>query len=119
MYWQLQTSTDTLTCTKLCTHKRTCILQFCHAVFLALIDPITFSKTANAVPYGEPIEMEILLFLMDALNNKPVGGKRFSRQIAAHVVNVHYANVRCRDVVMSHEVGGVIYSPFIIEEAYL
>lgn len=55
-------------------YKRTCILQS-HAVFLALIDPITFSKTANAVPYGEPIEMEIQLFLMDALNNKPVGGK--------------------------------------------
>lgn len=55
-------------------YKRTCILQS-HAVFLALIDPITFSKTANAVPYGEPIEMEIQLFLMDALNNKAVGGK--------------------------------------------
>lgn len=36
-------------------------------VFLALIDPITLSKTASAVPYGEAIEMEIQLVLMDTL----------------------------------------------------
>lgn len=45
--------------------------------------------------------------------------KRFSRQIAAHVVNIHYGNVRFRDVVMSHEVGGVVDFPFIIEEPVL
>lgn len=39
-------------------------------------------------------------------------GEKFSQQIAAHVVKAHYGNVRCRDVVMSREVGGVIYSPF-------
>lgn len=32
------------------------------------MDPITLSKTANTVPYGEPIEMEIQLFLMDTLS---------------------------------------------------
>lgn len=36
--------------------------------FPALMDPITLSKTANTVPYGEPIEMEIQLFLMDTLS---------------------------------------------------
>lgn len=83
------------------------------------MDPITLSNTANTVPYGEPIEMVIQLFLMDTLPIINLWGERFSRQIAAHMVNVHYANVRCREVVMSHEVGGVIYSPFIMEEAFL
>lgn len=36
-------------------------------VFLALIDPITLPKTASAGPYGESIEMEIQLVLMDTL----------------------------------------------------
>lgn len=76
------------------------------------MDPITLSKTANTVPYGEPIEMVIQLFLMDTLSIINLWGERFSRQIAAHVVNVHYANARCGEVVMSHEVGGVMYSPF-------
>lgn len=83
------------------------------------MDPITLSNTADAVPYGEPIEMEIQLFLMDTLSIINLWGERFSRQIEAHVVNVHYANVRCREVVISHEVGGVIYSPFIMEEPSL
>lgn len=42
-----------------------------------------------------------------------------SRQIAAHVADVHYANVRCRDAVMSHKVGGGLYFPCIMEEAPL
>lgn len=36
-------------------------------VFLPLIDPITLSKTASTVPYGEAIKMEIQLVLMDIL----------------------------------------------------
>jgi len=114
MHWHIpltHTHTDTNRA-----HKRTWILQSL-AVFPALMDPITLSKTAQTEPYGEPIAMVIQLFLMDTL---PIinlwGGGGFSRQIAAHVVNVHYANLRCREVVMSHEVGGVIYSPFIMEE---
>lgn len=46
-------------------------------VFLALIDPITLSKTASAVPYGKSIEMEIQLVLMDTLaiiNLRVAGG---------------------------------------------
>lgn len=65
--------------------------------FPALMDPITLSKTANTVPYGEAIEMVIQLFLMDTLLIINLWGERFSRQISAHVVNVHYANVRCRE----------------------
>lgn len=45
-----------------------------------------------------------VIFNGHTLNNEPVG-ERFSRQIAAHVVKVDYANVRCREVVMSREVG--------------
>ena len=49
--------------------------------FPALMDPITLSKTANTVPYGEPIEMVIQLFLMDTLSimgvKDCVGGKIF------------------------------------------
>lgn len=36
-------------------------------IFLALIDAISLSKAASAVPYGEAIEMEIQLVLMDTL----------------------------------------------------
>lgn len=92
-------------------------------VFLALIDLITLSKTASAVPYGEAIEMEIQLVLMDTL---PIinlccegGWGGCSRQIAAHVADVHYANVRCKDAVMSHKVGGGFYFPCIMEETPL
>lgn len=38
------------------------------------------------------------------------GGRGGSRQIAAHVADVHYANLRCRDAVTSHKVG-VLYIP--------
>lgn len=72
------------------------------------MDPIILSKTANTVPYGEPIEMVIWLFLMDTLSIINLWGERFFKQIAAHVVNVHYVNARCREVVVYREVGGVI-----------
>lgn len=64
-----------------------------------------------------PIEMVIQLFLMDTLPIMNLWGERYSRQIAAHVVNVDYGNVRCREVGMPSEVEGVIYSPFIMDEA--
>lgn len=67
------------------------------------MDPITLSKTASTVPYGEPIVMVIQLFLMDTLSIMNLWGEGFSRQIAAHVANVDYANVGGRRVVMSHE----------------
>lgn len=97
-----QTSTDIHTNRAHKEHASSCLSRF----FAALIDPITLSKTANTVPYGEAIEMEIQLFLMGTLSIINLWGERFSRQIASHVVNVHYANVRCREVVMFHEVGG-------------
>lgn len=66
MQWHLQTLTHTFAHTE---HKRTCILLALAAGFFpALMDPITLSKTANTVPYGEPIVMVIQLFLMDTLS---------------------------------------------------
>lgn len=60
--------------------------------------------------------MEIQLVLMDTLpiTNLCCEGGWWggSRQIAAHVADVHYANVRCRDAVTSHKVGGALYSPY-------
>lgn len=52
-------------------------------VFLALIDPITLPKTASAGPYGESIEMEIQLVLMDtlAIINLCVGGGRWGGSV--------------------------------------
>lgn len=64
MHWHIpltHTHTDTNRA-----HKRTWILQSL-AVFPALMDPITLSKTAQTEPYGEPIAMVIQLFLMDTL----------------------------------------------------
>lgn len=82
------------------------------------MDPITLSKTASTVPYGEAIVMVIQLFLMDTLSIMNLWGERFSRQIASHVTNVNYANMRCRGVVMSREVGRHIYS-LIIEDFFV
>lgn len=73
------------------------------------MDPITLSKTASTVPYSEAIVMVIQLFLMDTLSIMNVWGERFSRQIASHVTNIDYANLRCREVVMSREVGRHVY----------
>lgn len=60
--------------------------------------------------------METQLVLMDTLaiiNLFCEGGGvgKCSRQIAAHVADVHYANMRCRDAVMSHKVGGWFIFP--------
>lgn len=98
------------------THKGTCILQS-RAVPLALIDPITFSKAANAVPYGEPIQMKIQLFLMDTLNNKPVGGG-FPDKL--QLTWLSYIMLMWGAEMPSCLMGGVvIHSSFIIEEPYL
>lgn len=72
-----------------------------HKLSFTVIEPITLSNAANSVPYAEPIEMVIQLFLMDTLSIMNRWGERFSRQIAAHVADIDYANVRCREVVMS------------------
>lgn len=77
------------------------------------MDPITLSKSASTIPYGEPIVMVIQLFLMDTLSIMNLWGKDFSRQIAARTANADYANVRCREVVMSHEVGGGVHIPLL------
>jgi len=111
MYWHPHSSTDRKHIYADCTQKNMHLTVYCFLFFPALMDPITLSKTANTVPYGEPIVMVIQLFLMDTLSIMNLGGKRFSRQIATHVVNVDYANVRCREVVVSREVGGVICFP--------
>lgn len=66
------------------------------SVFPALMDPITRSKSANTVHNCVLVVMLIQLFLMDTLSIMNLSGERFSRQIAAHMVNVDYANVRYR-----------------------
>lgn len=55
-------------------------------VFLPLIDPITLPKTASAGPYGESIEMEIQLVLMDtlAIINLCVGSRGGRWGVALH-----------------------------------
>lgn len=60
------------------------------------MDPITRSKSANTVHNCVLVVMLIQLFLMDTLSIMNLSGERFSRQIAAHMVNVDYANVRYR-----------------------
>lgn len=114
MHKHLKTFGERKTCTihKLHTKEHT---PYSVSFFSSVMDSITLLKTASTVLYEEPIVMVIQLVLMDTLAVMNLWGEKFSRQIAAHMVNVNYVNVRCRGVVRSCEVGGCRMFPHIIE----
>lgn len=78
------------------------------------MDPITLSKPASSVPYGDAIVMVIQLFLMDTLSIMNLWG-----EMVSHVANACYANVRCREVVVSCEPGRHVSPLLIIEERFV